>query len=218
MQAVSFRSGEIWLEGMLSVPTKAPASLRAVIAHPHPQFGGSMDNNVVCALFAALVDFGALVLRFNFRGVGASEGRYGNLHGEAEDIIAAAEFLESVKVSSVNGLLLAGYSFGGLAALYALARGLKPQALVLVSPMIPEGGFSACAEFKKIIPLQIPAMILSGERDEFFNHELCEPLLKGAKPKGKLLVVENADHFWAGQTHEIKKAVSEFLHSLPAGA
>jgi len=218
MERVRFRSGKLELEGMLSLPGKNPAPLRAVIAHPHPQFGGSLDNNVVCALFDALVDFGALALRFNFRGVAGSQGSYGNIEGEAEDIIAAAKFLETVKGAGINRLLLAGYSFGGLAALHAMARGLAPEALVLVSPMIPEGGFLASAELKNIIPLKMPALILSGERDDFFDHTLYQPLLKVAKTPARLLVVKNADHFWDGQTRELKKAVSEFLNSLPTAA
>jgi alpha/beta superfamily hydrolase len=88
---VSFRSGDLRLEGLLASPcANAPA---AVVCHPHPAYGGSMDNNVVDAILAAMWQAGYATLRFNFRGVGASEGEHDAGPGEVDDAVAAMAFL-----------------------------------------------------------------------------------------------------------------------------
>jgi len=211
MERVRFTSGGFWLEGVLGQPQGRPR-LAAVIAHPHPQFGGSMDNNVVHALFDALVGSGALALRFNFRGVGGSEGGCGELTGAADDVLAAAQYLESAAASGPCPLVLAGYSFGGLAALHALAKGLAPGAIILVSPMVPEGGFEKDAGLKNLFPLKVPLLVLSGGRDEFYDHRLYQPMVKASAPGSRLVVVDDADHFWAGLSAEIKAAVMKWGH------
>ena len=215
MELIQFKSGKLILEGALSRPANAGSRSAAVIAHPHPQFGGSMDNNVVYALFDAFEEFGALVLRFNFRGVGGSQGSYGNIVGETEDIIAAAEYIKSIERGKTNRLILAGYSFGGLCALYAMSRGFKPDILILVSPMVPENGVMQDKELKGLFPLKIPTLIISGARDDFFDCRSYEPMVKGSRAGCKLVVKENADHFWAGAAGEIKTEALRFLNFLP---
>jgi alpha/beta superfamily hydrolase len=92
-EPVRFPSGALWLEGRLSIP--AGATRAAVVCHPHPQYGGDMDNSVVVATAAALGRRGIATLRFNFRGVGQSEGSYGEGVAELGDARAAVERLRS---------------------------------------------------------------------------------------------------------------------------
>jgi len=215
MEKLFFPSGGLKLEAMLEVPVGKGPFPTGVVAHPHPQFGGSMHNNVVFALGNALSNCGFVSLCFNFRGVGKSQGRYGDISGEADDIIAAAEFLKSRPGVSPSRLVLCGYSFGGLAALHALARGLEPLALVLVSPMLPEGGIEHDRELGKILPLKFPTLILSGEQDQFFDNRFYQPLLSGSKAFSKLAKVKDADHFWSGSEPEIIAQAKVFLDSIP---
>src|SRR6202035_2810578 len=107
---VTFRSGELALEGLLANPGGgAPA---AVVCHPHPSYGGSMYNNVVDAILVAFHQLGYATLRFNFRGVGGSEGEYDGGPGEVDDAKAAMEFLLAQAGVKREGATIAGYSFG----------------------------------------------------------------------------------------------------------
>src|SRR5262245_47291491 len=114
-ERVIIRTHDLRLEGMLAVSSGAIAAV--VICHPHPQYGGDMDNSIVRLVADHLQQAGVATLRFNFRGVGDSEGRYGAGVGEADDARAAVALLrERARVSQVT---LAGYSFGAMVALRA---------------------------------------------------------------------------------------------------
>lgn len=93
---VSFPSGSIRLEGILTRPEGASLFPAAVVCHPHPLYGGSMDNNVVCAVSDALTQASLASLRFNFRGVGGSQGEFGHGIGEGEDVKAAISYISTV--------------------------------------------------------------------------------------------------------------------------
>src|SRR5271169_6313902 len=114
---VSFRSGDLTLEGLLANPGEnSPA---AVVCHPHPLYGGSMFNNVVEAMLAAMWQAGYATLRFNFRGVGASEGEHDGGPGEVDDAVAAMAFLLAQPGVRKEDAVMAGYSFGAMAAVSA---------------------------------------------------------------------------------------------------
>src|ERR1700720_4593000 len=111
---VTFRLGALSLEGLLAAGGgDSPA---AVVCHPHPSYGGSMLNNVVEAILAAMWQLGYATLRFNFRGVGGSEGEHDGGRGEAEDAAAAMAFLLSQPGVRKTGAVMAGYSFGAMVA------------------------------------------------------------------------------------------------------
>ena len=120
------------LEGMLHLPDAAPRAV-AVVAHPLPTMGGTMNNKVVTTLARAFLELGFAALRFNFRGVGESAGSYDHGDGETQDAIAAANFIRG----EFPGLplTLAGFSFGGYVQAHA-AEELQPQHLVLVAPAV----------------------------------------------------------------------------------
>ncbi|MEJ2024042.1 MAG: alpha/beta hydrolase, partial [Deltaproteobacteria bacterium] len=105
-EKIDFRSGDLVLEGLL---TRADGSRGVVVTHPHPLYGGNMQNNVVRAITRAYREAGYTTLRFNFRGVGASQGGFDNGRGEQKDVEAALQYRLSL---GCDWLDLAGYSFG----------------------------------------------------------------------------------------------------------
>jgi len=152
---ITFRSGELNLEGIITPGNEACG---AVLAHPHPLYGGSMHDYVVSIAAEALTAAEWTVLRFNFRGVGQSEGQYSDGIGEAEDIAAGVSYL---KESGATKVLAGGYSFGAMAALKAWPRlnelGVLP--LVLIAP--PITGMSP----DDIDPQTEIGLIICGEND-----------------------------------------------------
>jgi alpha/beta superfamily hydrolase len=144
------------LEAVLDRPA-GPATARAVVSHPHPLYGGTMDNAVVALTARALAAAGAETLRFNFRGVGRSEGDHDEGRGERLDLAAAVAALRSELP-----LLLAGYSFGAVVTLEHLARGGTAPGLdgiLLLAPPVTryDGG---------PLRLTVPIVVVYGERDE----------------------------------------------------
>ena len=121
-EPIIFSSGELTLEGMIANPASV-VERGAVVCHPHPLYGGSMYNNVVEAALEAMWRLRWATLRFNFRGVGESEGEHGGGRGEAEDAAAAVRFIaRELTGSGSPKIVLAGYSFGAMAAMNAAAR------------------------------------------------------------------------------------------------
>ena len=104
---VTFDSDGLTLEGALHLPESTPCA-GVVVAHPHPQYGGDMHNNVVHAISRAAADAGAATLRFNFRGAGASEGRYDEGRGEQQDVAAALEYMRGLPEIDSGRVALAG--------------------------------------------------------------------------------------------------------------
>ena len=132
-QSVTFPSGSLTLEGLLAKPEGDAAARGGVVCHPHPLYGGSMYNNVVDAVLAAMWKKRWATLRFNFRGVGASEGEHDGGAGEADDAAAAVAFLAGQPGIQKDGAVLAGYSFGSIAAMTAAPKISGLGALVLVA-------------------------------------------------------------------------------------
>jgi alpha/beta superfamily hydrolase len=162
----------------------------ALIAHPHPLFGGTLDNKVVQTLARAMVELGYAAWRPNFRGVGRSEGRYDEGHGEVDDLAAVLEHLKA------NRPVLAGFSFG--AAMQAkLAARIAPERLVLVG--IAVNHFEAPA---------VPAgtLLIHGENDDTVP---LAAVREWAEPQAlPVVVVPGADHFFHRKLPELRMAVT----------
>lgn len=197
---VTFRSGALDLEGELVLP---PGSRRvAVVCHPHPQYGGDMDNSVVCAVAGALQGAGYATLRFNFRGVGGSGGVYGGGVGEIEDARSAVRYL--CERSGTAGITLAGYSFGALVGLKAGMSMEEVDRLIAVAPPLAFGviGFlSQCMKEK---------LIIAGDRDQFCSLSKLEQALATIADPKRLHLVRGADHFFSGHEESVAEAVRKF--------
>jgi alpha/beta superfamily hydrolase len=200
-EAVRFPSGELTLVGVLHRPQGSglPA---VVVCHPHPLYGGDMENNVVVSLCAVLADAGVAALRFNFRGVGGSGGSHSGGSGERQDARAALDFLTDLPEVDVGCLGLVGYSFGALVALSAADE--RVRALVAVSP--PAGGIDATS-----FGLGIPTLLVSGDRDDIAPSARLPEMAASLGPACETLSVPGVDHFWWGHEEALATAVLEFF-------
>lgn len=198
-EKVWFHSGYLKLEGLLS---KSSGERGAVLCHPHPLYGGEMRNNVVQALAEAYQERNYTTLRFNFRGVGNSEGSYDEGRGEQEDVKAALEFLSETGMRHMD---LAGYSFGAWVGAMGLAKFSLADRLIMVSPPVGFIDFGFLKTNQKI------QLVIVGERDEIADFKSVEKLLPQWNPEATFHPIEGADHFYWGKTEELKKAVHGFL-------
>ncbi|HEY6146216.1 MAG TPA: alpha/beta fold hydrolase [Thermoanaerobaculia bacterium] len=191
------------LEGLWKEPVP-PARGSAVFAHPHPSFGGTLHSKVVYRAARALAAAGFGALRFNFRGVGASDGTFDEGRGETDDVRAA--FDEAVRRGGLP-LVAGGFSFGAAAALRASAG--DPRITAFVGVGLPVATDSA---FDVRVP-EAPALFVVGERDTYGPPDELRAFLGG---RANIVVVAGADHFFAGHLGELEAAVAEFLRTLPA--
>ena len=202
-ESVRFASGDLTLVGVLHRP-EGSGLPGVAVCHPHPLYGGNMENNVVLALCRGLAEAGIAALRFNFRGVEGSGGSYGAGFGERQDAGAALEFLAALPEVDAGRLGLAGYSFGALVALGVSAEGLRVVAAV--SP--PSGGLDPAS-----VRVRVPTLLISGDRDDIAPaHRLPEI----AERLGRLCEVRSAagaDHFWWGHEEDLTTAVLEFFRA-----
>ena len=181
---------------------------RVVIAHPHPQHGGNMHSLVVSTLFTHLVDSGCAVLRFNFRGVGRSEGEHDFGEGEQLDVRAAVEAMAAVGEGQ-GPLVLAGWSFGADLALTCDAPELAGW--FLVAPPLRVLG----ADRFKAAPDPRPKWLAVPERDQFNPPDQAQAAV-GDWPNADVHPVGGADHFLVGRTDKLNEMIDEFLANLSA--
>ena len=199
------------LEGLWKA---APAPVRgvAVFAHPHPLFGGTLHNKVVYRAARALVAAGFSTLRFNFRGVGASEGRHDAGRGETGDVRAAFDEAERRGGPEGSPLVAGGFSFGAAAALRATAGDGRVAAFVGAGlPVAADSGDG-------LVPPGVPALFVTGEEDTFGPPETLSRWAASATPPPKVVIVPSADHFFAGHLDELESAIGSFLAAIPVGA
>ena len=202
-EEVSIPGPGITLEGRLS-PGTAPGG--AVITHPHPLYGGSMDNHVVLTAVRALAARGMTALRFNFRGVGSSTGTYGDGLEEADDVAVALEFLKS---RAPGPHYVVGYSFGAAVAGRALLAGLSADGAIFVAPPIALMDLNFLPEVPKL------RLIIVGNRDELCPQAGLQALMASSQPaagetRAEVLVIEGADHFFANGEEELFQVLRDF--------
>jgi alpha/beta superfamily hydrolase len=198
---LTFQSGLLELEGDLILSPNCRHG--AVVCHPHPQYGGDMDNPVVCTIASVLQQAGYATLRFNFRGVGASTGVYGGGVGEIDDARSAARCLR--ERSGGAPITLAGYSFGALVAIQAGMSMEEVDRLIAIAPPLAFGDLAFLS------PCDKETLFIVGDRDQFCSlAKLREALARIAGPN-TLRVVPGADHFFTGHEGGVADAVRPFL-------
>jgi len=207
-EPLTFPSGDLTLEGLLHRPPVVPHPA-VVVCHPHPLFGGDMHNSVVTAVCRAFVEAGIAALRFNFRGVGRSQGTFGDGVGEREDAVAALAYLRLREGVDSAKVALAGYSFGAAVALVAADE--QVAALAAISP--PAFGHDMA-----LPAIACPTLLITGERDDVAPSAQVTALGRTLGPQCRVEVVPGADHFWWGRDEELAQAVVGFLRdSLLSG-
>ena len=203
-QQVTFRSQQLSLEGLYASQPSGTAPKSAVVCHPHPQYGGSMYNNVVEAALAALWGRGFSTLRFNFRGVGESEGSYGGGEGEAQDAVSAVNFLREQPGMQGAPIVLAGYSFGAAAAWGAASRAGELQALALIAAPLRMMDTAAVPRIGNIL-------LIGGSQDSFCPGAELEGLCARLGQGAAFRIIDGGDHFFGGYEDEVTGALSEML-------
>jgi alpha/beta superfamily hydrolase len=184
-------------------PAAAPRGI-AVVCHPHPQHGGTMDNKVVQTLARAFLQLGYRVVRFNFRGVGASAGVWDEGRGEVDDALAAI----AAQRDPALPLALGGFSFGGFVAATAatrLAETEPAERLVLVGP--------ATSRFH-VPPVPADTVVIHGEADDVVP---LAATLDWARPQAlPVIVFPGVGHFFHGQLTLLKNQVVQAWHRSPS--
>jgi len=202
------------IEVARSIP-EAPAAI-AVVAHPHPLYGGTMDNKVVTTVARAFGERGAATFRFNFRGIGATEGTHDEGRGETEDCLAVVAHAREAAGAQLP-LWLAGFSFGGAVAVRASERTGFAQ-LVLVAPAFRRlTGEGLGAEPDPRDPdlgssgrhTATNTVIVHGDLDE--TVPLADSLAWGTEREVAVVVVPGADHFFHRKLHLLREAVARWV-------
>lgn len=170
----------------------------AVIGHPHPPDGGTMSNKVVTTIARALAELGIASLRFNFRGVGQSEGEYDEGRGETLDYLAVAQWLQAQRPQ--DALWLTGFSFGAWVALRA-SRQLPVQQMVCIAPPV---GFR---DFTGMPPPPCPWMVVQGEADDVVDPQKVFDWAAAAENPPTLVRMADAGHFFHGRLVDLRGAI-----------
>lgn len=193
------------LEALLNdgVPDAAYAAL---VAHPHPLYGGTMHNKVVYHAAKALNSFGFPVLRFNFRGAGMSEGKHDQGRGEVDDLRAALAWLKN---EFHLPLIFAGFSFGASTGLRASCP--DPDVKFVISLGTPVAAEGRVYAYRFLAECSKPKLFVSGDHDQYGPlNELKRVFNSAAEPK-KFVVVPNADHFFEGQLPAMRDAIEAWV-------
>lgn len=188
------------LEGIAHVPDDSPLAI-AVVAHPLPTMGGTMENKVAVTLARTFAELGCVTLRFNFRGVGASEGEFTGGDGEEQDMIAVVRYARE-QFGEELPLILAGFSFGGYVAART-AQQVHPQHLVLAAPAV--GRF--------VMPVVAPdTLVIHGEHDDVVP---LADALDWARPLHlPIIVLPQAEHFFHGRLTQLRDIVKRHFNGV----
>jgi hypothetical protein len=178
-----------------------------IVCHPHPLYGGSMENNVVNAMCEALAQASIAAFKFNFRGVGGSQGRYDEGRGEGEDARNAIEYVSAVKEVDATRIGLCGYSAGAAFSLPACCDDKRIAAIAAISPPLAMFDFSCIAGCDK------PLLLISGSRDDFTPADRFSDFCKTLGKTSEHELIEGADHFWGGYEPKLAERVVAFFKS-----
>ncbi|MBV1705508.1 MAG: alpha/beta hydrolase [Hyphomicrobiales bacterium] len=217
MPEVMFNGPAGRLEGRYRAAKQRNARL-AVILHPHPQFGGTMNNQIVYSLYYTFVERGFSVLRFNFRGVGRSQGDYDHGAGELSDAAAALDWMQAVNPEA-KACWIAGASFGAWIGMQLLMRRPEIEGFVSIAP--PANRF----DFSFLAPCPSSGLFVHGDQDRVAPLKEVQGLIDKLKTqKGILIehaVVKGANHFFENKVDDLAGAVGGYLDkrlSMPKAA
>jgi alpha/beta superfamily hydrolase len=198
------------LEAILMNPSADPLAA-AVVCHAHPLHGGMMHFKVVFRAAKALQSAGLAVLRFNFRGVGRSEGVHDHGRGEQDDVRAALD--EMRRRFPALPLVLGGFSFGSSMALQVGAGDGRVSAIVALGyPAALAGDLAFLAESRK------PRLFVQGELDAFGPGEILRPLVSALPEPREIVVLPGGDHFFDGQLDALQGAIADWAERRPWAA
>jgi alpha/beta superfamily hydrolase len=195
------------IEGRYQHP-KTPNAPIALTLHPHPQYGGTMNNKVVYSLYQTFVAKGFSVLRFNFRGVGRSQGHFDNGQGELNDAASALDWLQTQNPNTPM-CWIAGFSFGAWIAMQLMMRRPEIGGFVSVAPP------ASIYDFSFLAPCPASGLIVHGDKDELVPlaavNKLAQKLSSQKNIKIDYRVIEGADHFFANHGDNLTQIVDAYI-------
>jgi alpha/beta superfamily hydrolase len=207
MPDVIFNGPEGRLEGRYQ-HGKTPGAPVALMLHPHPQHGGTMNNKVVYTLYQIFARRGFSVLRFNFRGVGRSQGSYDYGEGELSDAASALDWLQAYN-SSASSCWIAGFSFGAWIGMQLLMRRPEIAGFISVSP--PAGMF----DFSFLAPCPSSGLVLHGGADQLIPEPNVKKLVDKLQHQRDIVidyrVVPGANHFFTEHMDQLGAEVEDYL-------
>jgi alpha/beta superfamily hydrolase len=194
------------LEGLLNTGAEN-ATRAALVAHPHPLYGGTLHNKVVFHTMKALNSFGYPVLRFNFRGAGLSHGEHDHGNGEVDDVRTALDWMER---EFRLPLIFAGFSFGAAVGLRAACPDASVEAVIGLG--LPVAAIDdRVYDFEFLRNCTKPKLFVSGDRDQFGPRAKLEELVQALPEPKKLVIIGGADHFFEGRLRELRDSIESWI-------
>ena len=210
MPEVIFNGPDGRLEGCYH-QSKRPNAPLALLLHPHPQYGGTMNNEGVFNLYQNFARRGFSSLRFNFRGVGRSQGQFDNGQGELSDAASALDWMQS-RNPNTNTCWIAGFSFGAWVAMQLMMRRPEISGFISIAPPASQHDFSFLA------PCPASGMIIHGDKDEVVPqssvNKLAQKLQKQKNIKIDYRIIEGSDHFFLDHLEPLNKQVNDYLDKM----
>jgi len=207
MPEVIFTGEDGRIEGRFH-PGKARNAPIAIILHPHPQFGGTMNNPVVYQLYYAFANRGFAALRFNFRGVGRSQGVFDHGQGELSDAAAALDWAQAANPDA-RACWIAGFSFGAWIGMQLLMR--RPEVEGFISIAAPANLY----DFSFLAPCPSSGLFVHGDKDAVVPVTAVGTLVEKLKTQKGIVIdqqiVKGANHFFDGKADELIEVVDEYL-------
>ena len=195
-EKITFLSEEYEIEGLLNQRDEKKG---VVVTHPHSLYGGDMNNLVVESIVHVYHMKGYSTLKFNFRGVGRSQGTHDNGFGEQKDVLSALSFLADMGMDRID---LAGYSFGAWVNAHALQKDTLTKQMIMVSPPV---GFM---DFKSIVTMDTLKFVVTGNRDDIAPADVIEKMISTWNPNARFEVIDGADHFYGGFLNQLESVLS----------
>ncbi|ASQ44889.1 alpha/beta hydrolase [Legionella clemsonensis] len=192
------------MEGILTVPASIKDSFIAFLGHPHSLQGGTMNNKVVTTLARAFKELGIPSIRFNFRGVGQSEGTYDHGVGESEDLLQLVNQWQQERAAS--RILFAGFSFGSYVA-YRAASLCQHELLITIAPPVHH------YDYHEFQPSPHPWIIVQGDEDDVVPIALVENFATNETPPLSMIQFSETGHFFHGKLLELKAAIIDAVRA-----
>ena len=199
VKKVIFLSEDYEIEGLFN---KRDQDKGVVVTHPHPLYGGDMYNLVVETIVHVYYQKGYSTLKFNFRGIGKSQGEYDNGVGEQKDVLAAIAFLFEMGIKQID---LAGYSFGAWVNAHAIREDAPVQNIMMVSPPV---GFM---NFQSISVMSGLKLVIAGSRDDIAPVDIIRKTFPVWNPDARFEVIDGADHFYGGYLGQLESVLSSCI-------
>ena len=210
MPEVNFNGPDGRLEGRYH-PSNRPQAPLALLLHPHPQHGGTMNNKIIYKLYQTFTKRGFSTLRFNFRGVGRSQGQFDNGQGELSDAASALDWMQTQNPNT-RSCWIAGFSFGAWVAMQLMMRRPEIDGFISIAPPASQHDFSFLA------PCPASGMIIHGDKDEVVPQssvdKLAQKLQKQKNIKIDYRIVEGSDHFFIHHLDPLNEQVEDYLDKM----